>query len=244
MDEVERIRVEYQRRSRDLPPDHYSLTKPVNLFFAQQRTRHALAALRRGQLLPLLGKRALEIGCGSGGWLPLLESFGVARGNLAGIDLDAARVARARQSLSAHWSERGELLSPGADIRLGDATRLPWPDGSFDLVVQSTVFTSVLDDTMRRALASEMIRVIAPQGGILWYDFLFNNPCNPNVRGIGRGEIESLFPGCRVDLRRITLAPPIARRVVPWSWLTALAIEGTTVLNTHFMGLIRKIRSA
>jgi SAM-dependent methyltransferase len=240
MGEADRIRCEYRRRTREIPADRYAVTDPVNLFFVQQRERYALAALKRENFLPLADKRILEIGCGSGGWLPSLEGWGAERGNLAGIDLDDSRVAKAQRLLSAHRDEQGTLLAAGADLRAADATALPWHVASFDLVVQSTVFTSVLDVEMKRKLAGEMLRVLRPEGIILWYDFLYNNPWNPQVQGIRRREIRSLFSDCHVSLRRITLAPPIARRIVPWTWLGALILEKLWFLNTHYLGIIRK----
>jgi SAM-dependent methyltransferase len=238
--EARRIRAEYLRRRQEIPADQYSPTNPVTLFMLQQRERHDLAALRREGQFPLAGKRVLEVGCGSEGWLRGLESDGCARHDLAGIDLDPRRVEAARRKLAAVRDERGAVIAPGADIRCGCATALPWEDGSFDLVVQSTVLTSVLDPGMRRGIAAEMVRVLRPGGRILWYDYAYNNPRNANVRGIGRGEVRSLFPGCGVTLERTTLAPPIARRVVPYSWLAAVVLESLTILNTHLLAVVSK----
>jgi ubiquinone/menaquinone biosynthesis C-methylase UbiE len=238
--EAERIRQEYRRRARAIPADRYALTRPENLFQVGQRERRALAALRRADVLPLEGKAVLEVGCGSGGWLTTFEAWGVSRADLAGIDLDETRLARARRRLCAYRDEQGALLAGGADLRLGDAAALPWDDGSFDVVLQSTVFSSVLDAGMRRAVAAEMLRVLKPHGIVLWYDFYYNNPSNPNVRGVGRKEIAALFPRCDIRLRRVTLAPPLARRVVPRTWLGAALLEALTVFNTHYLGVVRK----
>jgi SAM-dependent methyltransferase len=238
--EARRIRSEYIRRRQEIPPDQYSPTNPATLFMLQQRERHALAALRREGLFPLAGNRVLEVGCGSEGWLRGFESYGCARQDLAGIDLDPLRVEAARRKLAPVRDEQGAVLTPGADIRCGCASSLPWDDGSFDLVVQSTVLTSVLDPGMRRGIAAEMARVLRLGGRILWYDFAYNNPRNANVRGIDRRELRSLFPGCEMRLKKVTLAPPIARRVAPSSWLAALLLESMTVLNTHLLAIIRK----
>ena len=243
MDEVERIRHEYRRRAREVAADAYSLTRPENLFAAHQRARNGLAALSSEGFFPCAQKRILEVGCGAGGWLPLFELWGAMRGNLAGIDLDEARLARARRLLCADRDDRGELLAAGADLRLGDAAELPWPDGAFDLVLQSTVFSSVLDVAMRNAVAGEMLRVLKPGGIVLWYDFCFNNPSNPNVRGVGKREIASLYPGCIMRFRRLTLAPPIARWLVPRTWLGSLVLETLRLLNTHGLATIRKPES-
>ena len=236
MTETERILAEYGRRAATIPADHYSLRRPENLFAHQQRSRRLLKLLVDRQLLVSGDTTLLDVGCGDGQHLLDFIRWGADRRALAGIDLIEARIARAAERLGSR-SRDGE----GApDLRLGDASQLPWPDGQFDLVHQSTVFTSVLDRVLKHRIASEMLRVLKPGGSVIWYDFLFDNPSNPNVRGVSASEIRRLLPGCEVSLERVTLAPPIARRLVPVSWLAAAALERFTVFNTHYIGTIRK----
>lgn len=227
-DAAEQIRAEYRRREREIPADFYALHQPANLFLYQSQLRGMQWALRTAGLIPLAERRILEVGCGRGNWLAMFEAFGARRDNLAGIDLDEQRAAECAQRF------------PGANVRGGDASKLSWPDGQFDLVFQSTVFTSILDDAMKRAVAGEMLRVLKPGGVIVWYDFHMNNPRNPHVRGVPRAEIQALFPGCRMQLRRVTLAPPVARRIVPLSWLAGEVLESLRVLNTHYFGVLRR----
>jgi ubiquinone/menaquinone biosynthesis C-methylase UbiE len=226
--ESERILREYERRAREIPADFYALSQPANLFSYQGQQRALLAALARAGMLPLESQPILDIGCGHGQWLSHFETLGARREKIAAIDLDAGRAAAAQERF------------PGADIRIGDAAHLPWADASFAIVTQSTVFTSVLDGPTRGAIATEMLRVLKPGGVIVWYDFLFDNPHNANVRGVKAGEIHRLFPGCRMELRRITLAPPVARRIVPLSWPLARFFEYLRLMNTHYLGVIRK----
>jgi len=236
MTETERILAEYGRRAATIPADRYSLQRPENLFAHQQRSRRLVKLLVERRLLPFGSTALLDVGCGNGQHLLDFISWGADRRTLAGIDLIEARIARAAERLGSR-SRDGD----GApDLRLGDASRLPWPSSQFDIVHQSTVFTSVLDPATKERMASEMLRVLKPGGTVIWYDFLFDNPSNPNVRGVSAPEIRRLFPGCDVTLERVTLAPPIARRLVPVSWLAAAALERLTVLNTHYIGAIRK----
>jgi hypothetical protein len=114
------------------------------------------------------------------------------------------------------------------------------PSDRFDLVVQSTVFTSILDATTRRQVASEMLRIVKDDGLILWYDFHVNNPRNPDVRAVKKREIQGLFPDCRIQLRRITLAPPLLRLLAPHSWLACHLLGRIPWLCTHYLGVIRK----
>jgi len=109
------------------------------------------------------------------------------------------------------------------------------------LVCQHTVFTSILDPTIKQQIAAEMARVLRPGGAVLWYDFMYNNPRNPDVRGIKADEIRSLFLAFQLHLRRITLAPFIARRL-PELLLPVLypLLATIPLLRTHYLGLLVK----
>ncbi|SRR5258707_10907158 len=88
--------------------------------------------------------------------------------------------------------------------------RLPYADASFDLILQFLLFTSVLSEAVKGQIAKEISRVLLPGGHLLWYDFAFNNPRNPDVRGIRLSEIRRLFPGFTIEARRVTVAPPLS----------------------------------
>jgi ubiquinone/menaquinone biosynthesis C-methylase UbiE len=226
--EVARIAAEYERRAREVPDDYYALSRPANLLMHGQTLRACIGMLRRASLFPPQWQRILDVGCGGGGWLLELMQWGADPAALCGIDLSPDRIDRARRRI------------PCADLRAGSASELPWPDESFDLVSQFTVFTSILDAGLKRAVAAEMLRVLRPGGTVLWFDFRFHNPRNPNVRGVGAGEIRSLFPGCRIELAPAVLAPPLARLVAGWSWTLAELLHSQTYLRTHYAGLIQK----
>src|ERR1700680_4758876 len=182
--ETTRISAEYARRARELPADFYAWSRPANLLMHQQTLRGCIRMLHRASMFPLRGRGIADIGCGDGTWLLEWIQWGADPAALCGIDLSAERVGRAR------------LRIPQADLRMGCASELPWPDDSFDLISQFTVFTSILDPALKRAVAGEMLRVLKPGGAVLWFDFRFNNPRNPHVRGVRAHEIRSLFPGC------------------------------------------------
>jgi SAM-dependent methyltransferase len=226
--ELERIRAEYDRRDREISRDFYALHHPANLLLRQSEEEGVLAGLHAAGMAPLVGRRLLDVGCGVGDWFDLFERFGARPADLAGIELQERRAVEARARF------------PKADIRVGDAAELPWVDGSFDVVFQSTVMTSVLSDEVRAGIAAEMLRVLKPGGAVLWLDFRYDNPRNPNVRGIGRAELGRLFPDCSRRVRRIVLAPPLARRIAPWSIRLARLLEMTTILNTHYLAVIRR----
>ena len=51
--------------------------------------------------------------------------------------------------------------------------------------------------------------------------------------------IERTHPQLALDVRRVTLAPFLARRLVPLSWTLASLLEEARVLNTHVAVAIR-----
>jgi ubiquinone/menaquinone biosynthesis C-methylase UbiE len=227
--EEQRIRVTYAERAAD-PCYAESL---AGRFQIQEREREVLGLLDRHGLIPLSGTRILEIGCGTGKWLRDLIAWGADPENVYGVELLPASVERARR-----------LTAPAASIECGSAARLSFPDNSFDLVIQATVFSSVLETELRRKLATEMLRVLRPNGLVLWYDMLMRNPRNPNVRPVTKSEIRDLFPTCQHELKRVTLAPPVVRRLAPRSWLACYVLGTLPVLRTHYLGAFRKLGEA
>lgn len=224
--ELSRVRAAYQRRSG--ADRRYAWSNPAYQYTLLQLERAMLRALGPEELSALPERRILEVGCGTGFWLRQLVQWGARPGRVVGIDLLPDRVAQARRSTAA-----------GTALLLGSATDLPFRDGGFDLVFQATVFTSMLDDRVRRTAAAEMRRVLAPGGRILWYDYFRNNPRNPDVRAVTAAELATLFPDMAVERTRVTLAPPITRLVAPRSWLACRLLEQLPWLRTHYLAVLR-----
>jgi SAM-dependent methyltransferase len=224
--EFRRLRSVYARRRQRGVEDRYAPYQPANLFRLQRLERALARVLLAHALLPRQTWRALDIGCGGGWWLRTLLRWGAPPDRLAGVDALPEAVAAARR------------VYPGLAIVQAGADALPFADGTFDLVSQFTVFSSILDAGMRRRAAGEMVRVLRPGGLVLWYDFT-RNPTNRDTHGIGRREAAALFPGCRIEARSVTLAPPLARLVAPRSWLAAELLEMVPPLRTHLLMTVR-----
>jgi ubiquinone/menaquinone biosynthesis C-methylase UbiE len=224
-----RIQAEYRRRREVLPTDLYAPWQRACILGRDDRELRAAIMLHRAGKFPRRGEPCLEIGFGGMGWLSTLINWGVRETDLHGIDLDQERVARVRESL------------PAADLRIGDASHLPWPDGSFRLVITSMVFTSILNLEVRRLVAEEVTRVLAPGAALLWYDFTYNNPSNPNVRKVTRGELADLFPSLKGEVQTATLAAPLARRAAPISILLTHILTSIPLLRTHLLSVLVKV---
>ena len=228
--EEDRLREVVRGRIQHLPKDLYSMSNLGQLFMLQERERRVLNLLRKNNSEVISAGRILEVGCGTGLWIRDLIRWGADPGHITGIELLQERALEAQR------------LSPaGVSVHCGNAATLVFPDHAFDLVIQSTVFTSILNREVRQELAREMLRVLKPEGFILWYDFHMNNPWNADVRGVTSHEIRTLFPRCQVQLSRITLAPPLVRILAPVSWMACHLLSLVPFLCTHYLGIIRKL---
>jgi len=226
--ELERIRSAYERRDQSIPTRRYARIERPNLYREHERELALADLLRSAGLISLKGMHILDLGCGRGNTLRQLLEYDAEPALLFGLDLLTNRI------------EPACRVSPNLHFLRGNAAQLPFPEASFQLVVQFTLLTSVLDKAFKHAIAQEIGRVLPSGGKLLWYDFAYDNPKNPDVRGIGRAEIKSLFPGWPLALRRITLAPPLGRLIAPLSPAVYYALANVRFLCTHYIGLLEK----
>ncbi len=225
--EAAAVRERYARR--DAHDDRYRLTSLAALLAMQERQRAIVSLFVRLGWSDLSTLRLLEVGSGSGDNLLEMLRLGFLPENLRGIELLAERHAAARTRLPL-----------AVELRCVDAAARPPEPESADIVYQSTVFSSLLNDAFQQRLADAMWRAVKPGGGVLWYDFTVNNPRNRDVRGVPLARVRALFPKATVTHRRVTLAPPIARalcRIHPSLYTLCNALPP---LRTHLLCWLAK----
>jgi ubiquinone/menaquinone biosynthesis C-methylase UbiE len=226
--ELRRIREFYRRRERTVSAERYSNLDPAYLFQWTSLKEQASQLLAEKIAIPLSECRILDVGCGDGRWLNAFVELGAEPRNLLGIDLLSERINAAKQNCPSQIA-----------LHCNDASKLPFANVSFDILISFTVFSSILDSGLRISVADEMFRVLRPGGLILWYDFFLSKPWNRDVRGISSREVLTLFPRGRVSLRRMTLAPPIARTVA-WNHALLERLSSVCCLCTHYFGAVEK----
>lgn len=227
--EAARIRAVYAEREDSGLSERYSLLQPDALYAAQDLERRMTERLGSMYGTKVSNLRVLDVGCGTGAWLRRFIQWGFRPQNLQGIDVLEDRIAEAR------------ALSPSEmEFTSGNLVSARLSPDSFDLALQCTVFSSVLDPHIRVALAREIVRLLKPGGRLFWYDLRMNNPSNPNVKRVGAEEIRRLFEGCAVHLHRCSLAPPLARFVAPRSYLVYQGLSRVPLLCTHYFAVICK----
>ena len=229
-DEPQAVAARYARRGAQGLADRYSLLRPEVWQMVQERQRALLRLLAAQGIGDVSALRATEVGCGSGGILLELLRLGFAPQHLTGLELLPERHAQARA-----------VLPEATAVWLGDATQAPVAPASQDLVLQSTVFSSLLDDAFQQRLAQTMWQWLKPGGAVLWYDFTVNNPRNPDVRGVPLRRVQALFPQGRITHRRATLAPPLARAVCALHPALYGVFNTLPLLRTHVLAWVHKV---
>ncbi|HVC11880.1 MAG TPA: class I SAM-dependent methyltransferase [Burkholderiales bacterium] len=225
MSDLSRVREVYERRDAASGSGRYSPFRPGELYMLQRREEATLAILRGAGCAPLAGLRVLEIGCGRGRRLADFMRWDARAADLFGVDIMPGFLADARSDY------------PALGLCLASGAALPFPNASFDIVMQSMVFTSILDMEVRRRMAAEMMRVTKRGGALLWYDFRYPSPRNPEVRPVGRRELNALFPGFEFRVRSVTLLPPLARLIARFSFGACRALEAIPALRSHYLAL-------
>jgi malonyl-CoA O-methyltransferase len=114
-------------------------------------------------LLRLRARRALDVGTGTGRYLPILASTGAA---VVGIDRSWAMVSKCGAGLSGPRS-RAALKGPPYSV-CADAIHLPFRRGTFDLINASLMVGDIAD---LHRWAREMTRALALGGHLVYSDF-------------------------------------------------------------------------
>lgn len=220
--ESQRLEKTYEDRDRDFVTGFQSEVELIASLYWQR----AVFRLLKREKTRLGDCRIADFGSGTGARLREMQRLGADAKNLHGIELSKFRLSYAREQY------------PSFQMVEGDCVATPWKDGGFDIVMNSTMMSSVLDDSVARGIASEMRRVLKPDGFLLWYDFRFDNPSNLNVRGYDRDRISGIFEGWDIRLQLLTVAPPLRRLCSPLPCLYHLC-HALVPLRSHYVGILR-----
>ena len=229
MSEAEEIIRRYERR-KTIPGNRYSPLNAATYMSEQEKERTLVKLIKKEGLEPLDQKRVLEIGCGTGSNLLQLLRLGFQSENLFANDILSERINVAKKK-----------LPTSVNFFEGDILKNKFDHEYFDIVFQSMVFSSILDKEFKTQVANKMWDWTKQGGGILWYDFIYNNPKNKDVNGISLKEIKKLFPSKDFHFYRLTLAPPICRFVTKLHPVFYTVFNSLYILRTHVLCFIKKV---
>jgi ubiquinone/menaquinone biosynthesis C-methylase UbiE len=162
--------------------------------------RDELRARLLGRLTgSIRNEEMLDIGCGTGWLLRELVAAGINPSLLHGVDLLPSRVSSAQAAV------------PEADVRIGDARRLPYADQRFGAVFLILVLSSLASHTDVSVGLGEARRVTRPGGLIFCYENRIPNPFNPDTLYVRRKQLTTALPS--PSFESLTVLPPLARRL-------------------------------
>lgn len=222
--------IEHHRRIAGRAEEIWNWDSPAGRKRAERRADLLVAGATLGP-----GRRALEVGCGTGIFLEKVAACGA---DIRGVDLSQDLLARARTRVSGFSNVR---------LTCGNAEQMPFPTGTFDAVYGSSVLHHL---NLERSLR-EILRVLRPGGRIA---FAEPNIWNPQVAlmfhygpskeyfGVSPDEMAfSRFHANRVlaeaGYRDVAVRPfDFLHPSTPKGWLDAvgrlsLALEATPVLR-------------
>lgn len=223
--DLEAIRSTYRRYETEGRTRLWDPTNPGYARMFRDREATLVELVRRS--LPEQGGRVLDLGAGDGSLAKVVQRAGMPIQRWVGVDLDPAAMAAASAAI------------PWGDFFEASADRLPFGEGTFDVVVASTLFSSLPSRGLEDGVASEIAHVLRPSGWLIWYDLRYGNPANRSVHGLGRGDLRSLFPGWIMELHSMTLLPPLARRLGPLTGVLYGPLHALPFLRSHLIGRLR-----
>ena len=105
--------------------------------------------------------RVLEVACNMGTTMvALAEAHGC---RITGLDMNPKALEKARANIAAHG------LNDVIDVLEGNALALPFPDATFDVVINEAMLTMLPRENKAKAVA-EYFRVLKPGGVLLTHD--------------------------------------------------------------------------
>lgn len=217
-EEVQRIREIYENKQ-------FSYLSPLNYYLLISKEKTLQSFLTKNYRKTLSTAKIMVVEFGDGSEIYSLMKYGVKPRNIYGTEIIK------------DYYENLKFNIPDANLRMVDNFIMPYPNGLFDIVIQTNFLSVIKKDSARSKMASEMFRLIKKGGKIFSYDLKKSTPTNI---GIDENQLTKLFP----DASKITSVPTtinndIAKSFVKYP-LVCGTLEKVPFLTSHYYTTIEK----
>lgn len=140
-------------------------------------------------------EQVLDLGCGRGAVLLMVASL-LPRGKATGIDLWKTHEQSGNALSVTQQNAQREEVADRVALHTADMQRLPFPDGSFDVVVSSLAIHNIRRPDGRKQALGEAVRVLKPGGRLVIADF-FTRRYGEYLREFGMTDVTRRTLGWR-----------------------------------------------
>ncbi len=148
-------------------------------------------------------ERVLDVGCGRG-LLLVGAAHRLTTGHATGIDIWLQRDQSSNEMAAPLENAKVEGVADRVSVETGDMRKLPFSDGSFDVVVSSWAVHNLEREADRDRALAEMVRVLRPGGSILLNDIANRGEYEMELRRLGLRNVRVVVES---RWRDITLSP-------------------------------------
>jgi SAM-dependent methyltransferase len=155
-------------------------------------------------------ERVLDVGCGHG-----LMLLGAAKhltsGRAIGIDIWSEEDQKSNSADATVENARREGVDDRVELLNADAREIPFPTGSFDVVISSFAIHNIYDRDQRDQAIRELARVLKPGGLLAITDIRHVREYEQVLRELGWPDIQ-----CRGPYFLFVIPTRMLRAVKPW----------------------------
>jgi ubiquinone/menaquinone biosynthesis C-methylase UbiE len=164
--------------------------------YSFQRYKHKIESNLLKKVLKSIKKESvtiLDVACGTGRMLPTIISSNK-KINYFGLD--------SSNEMTSHLKDKVKKMDIDAKIKIGDATKIPFEDNSFDLSFTYHLTWHLPEETQIKII-NEMIRVTKKEGYII-FDILNKNFLWDNCKKVlGKKNTEGIYKVRVKDIKKV-----------------------------------------
>jgi SAM-dependent methyltransferase len=157
-------------------------------------------------------EQVLDMGCGRGAVMAMVAKL-VPRGHVTGLDLWRSEDQSGNRPEVTERNLSAEGVRDRCELKTGDMLAMPFPDGTFDLVLSSLAIHNIDERDVRHhqrrlQAVAEAVRVLKPGGRLVIADLLWTRQYAQRLRELGMQDVQQrslgwrfwYFPGGGADL--------------------------------------------